>query len=104
MTDIFEKIAEERRNNSEFSICIITGTKGSVPRRTGAKMLVYPNGKIFGSIGGGRIEKKVIDDALTALKNNEVREIHYDLTKELQMSCGGSMDVYIEPVMKKNKL
>ena len=67
-------------------------------------MLVYPDGKIFGTIGGGRIEKKVIEDALSVLKSQVSVLRHYDLLKDLQMSCGGSMDVYIEPVMSKNKL
>ena len=104
MTDVFEKIVDSKRSNCEFAICIITGTKGSVPRAVGAKMLVYPDGCIFGTIGGGRIEKKVIEDALGVLKDNKPAFLHYDLLKQLQMCCGGSIDVYIEPVMKKNKL
>ena len=104
MNDVFEKIVADRNNNCEFAICIITNTKGSVPRAKGAKMLVYPGGKIFGTIGGGKIEKKVIEDALGTLKEKEAAIFHYDLLKQLNMSCGGSMDVYIEPVMKKNKL
>ena len=104
MTNVFEKIVDSRRNNCEFAICIITGTKGSVPRAVGAKMLVYPDGSIFGTIGGGRIEKKVIEDALGVLKDNKPTFLHYDLLKQLQMCCGGSIEVYIEPVMKKNKL
>ena len=104
MTDVFEKIVDGRRNNCEFAICVITGTKGSVPRAVGAKMLVYRDGSIFGTIGGGRIEKKIIEDALRVLKDNKPAFLHYDLLKQLQMCCGGSMEVYIEPVMKKNKL
>ena len=104
MNDIFQKIADERLSNRSFAICIAVSTKGSVPRAPGAKMLVYPDGKIYGTIGGGRIEKRVIEDALTALITNEPALLHYDLLKQLEMSCGGSMDVYIEPVMSKNKL
>ncbi len=104
MNDVFEKVAELRAQNCEFAFCIITNTRGSVPRTTGAKMLVFPDGKIYGTIGGGRIEKKVIEDALGVLKTKEPLLFHYDLLKQLQMSCGGSLDMYIEPVMRKNKL
>ena len=104
MNDDFEKIVTERNKNREFVICIVTNTKGSVPRSAGAKMLVFPDGKIWGTIGGGRIEEKAIADALNVLKLNEPTSMHYDLNKELQMSCGGSMDIYFEPVKKKNKL
>jgi xanthine dehydrogenase accessory factor len=67
-------------------------------------MLVYPDGRIFGTIGGGRVEKKVIENALTVLNKKKPVLIHYDLLKDLGMSCGGSLDMYIEPVMRKNKL
>ena len=104
MTDIFLKIAEERKNNVPFIICIVVRTGGSAPRDPGAKMLVYPDGRICGTIGGGRIEKTVIDDALVAMKTGAPVLLQYDLLKQLGMSCGGSMDIYIEPVMSKNKL
>lgn len=104
MNDFFEKITAARKNNEELALCIVTNTKGSTPRAVGAKMLVYPNGKIYGTIGGGRVEKKVIEDALNILKVKRPSTFHYDLLKELQMCCGGSMDLYIEPVLKKNKL
>ncbi len=104
MSEIFEHILAGKKSNCEFAICIITNTKGSVPREAGAKMLVYPDGKIIGTIGGGRIERKVIEDALITLDNRKPKLYHYDLLKDLQMSCGGNLDIYIEPVMKKNKL
>jgi len=104
VNDLFNRIAADRASDAEFALCIVTGTKGSTPRATGAKMLVYPDGKIFGTIGGGRVEKKVIEDALDTLKQKEPAVFHYDLVKDLRMCCGGSMDVYIEPVMRKNKL
>jgi xanthine dehydrogenase accessory factor len=104
VTEIFERIAEVRKNREEAALCIVTNTKGSTPRAVGAKMLVYADGKIFGTIGGGRVEKKVIDDALNILKTRKPLLLHYDLLKDLQMCCGGSMDIYIEPVLKKNRL
>jgi len=104
MKDIYTEIVENRRTNKEFALCIITDKRGSVPRAIGAKMLVYSTGSITGTIGGGKIEKKVIEDAMRSLKTKEPLSIHYDLSRQLQMSCGGSMEVYIEPVMRKNKL
>jgi xanthine dehydrogenase accessory factor len=104
VNDVFDKLAAARSSNCTFALCIVVNTKGSTPRAKGAKMLVYADGKISGTIGGGRIEKKVIEDALRILTNGEPGIMHYDLLKELQMCCGGAMDIYIEPVMSKNKL
>ena len=45
---------------------------GSAPRESGSKMIIYPDGSIFGSIGGGSIEQEVILTArsLFTLKKN----------------------------------
>jgi xanthine dehydrogenase accessory factor len=72
-----------------------------VPRHAGAKMLVLDDGTIFGTIGGGKIELQVIQDAL---KIKHPTSIHYDLTKDLKMSCGGNLDIFFEPVMNRKKL
>ena len=67
-------------------------------------MLVYPNGDIFGSIGGGELEKAVIADALKSLKTGRADLFRHDLLHQHNMCCGGSVDIFIEPVMEKNKL
>jgi xanthine dehydrogenase accessory factor len=104
MQNVFEKIAEDIVLKRELVLCTVTNTQGSVPRQKGAKMIVYPNGKIWGTIGGGNIEKKVIKDALEAFKNKKALAVKYDLLKDMNMCCGGSMYIFIEPVMNKNKL
>ncbi|MEI8280134.1 MAG: XdhC/CoxI family protein, partial [Bacteroidota bacterium] len=86
------------------ALCIVTDSTGSTPRQKGAKMIVYPNGNIYGTIGGGNVEKKVIADAVQTLGSKKPITIKYDLVKDLNMCCGGSMHIYIEPIMNKRKL
>jgi xanthine dehydrogenase accessory factor len=102
--DVFEKISEARKKNLDVALCVIVNTKGSTPRETGAKMLVYPDGSIFGTIGGGDLEKKVIINALEVLKKKNPSVFKHDLLHQHNMCCGGSVEIYIEPIMKKNKL
>jgi xanthine dehydrogenase accessory factor len=102
--NVFDRMVLDKQRGVEFVLCVVTHTKGSVPRGPGAKMLVYRSGGIFGTIGGGRVEKRVIEDALTVMEANRPVMVHYDLLKQLGMSCGGSLDIYMEPVMKKRKL
>ncbi len=101
MNDIFEQIIALKKAQKSFVICTITNTKGSVPRHAGTKMLVLDDSKIFGTIGGGKVEMKVIEDAL---KTKHPKSIHYDLTKDLKMSCGVNIDVFFEPIMNKKQL
>jgi xanthine dehydrogenase accessory factor len=104
MQDIFQKIAETQRKGIDVALCIIVNTKGSTPRESGAKMLVYPDGKIYGTIGGGDLEKNVIVHALEVLESKVPSVFKHDLLHQHNMCCGGSVEIYIEPIMKKNKL
>jgi len=101
---MFDKISKLQNSLENAALCIITNTKGSTPRKIGSKMLVYANGTIAGTIGGGALEKQVIEDALNVLKSGEPKSFEHCLAVDLNMSCGGSVDVYIEPIIKKKKL
>lgn len=85
-------------------LCVIVSTKGSTPRKTAAKMLVVETGKIYGSIGGGALEKTVIEQALGVIKTQKPSIFTHVLVQELGMCCGGSVDIYIEPIVNKIKL
>ncbi len=97
-----EKILEQE--DCDLAICIVVNTKGSTPRKSGAKMIVCKNGNTHGSIGGGEIEKKVIENAIEVLVKKEAKLFRHDLLHQHNMCCGGTMDIYIEPIMKKKKL
>ena len=97
-------MAKLSRAGQEFAVCTIVHTKGSSPRKTGAKMIVLADGKISGTIGGGELEKRVIADAVEVLQKKSPQLFRYDLLHQLNMCCGGSVDVFIEPVMKKKRL
>ena len=104
MSSLYQKIIDIENGSGIAALCTIIATKGSAPRKTGAKMLVYKNGSIDGSIGGGALEKKVIGQALEVLKNNSAKIVIHNLVTELAMCCGGTVELFIEPVMSKKKL
>ncbi|HEY4797765.1 MAG TPA: XdhC/CoxI family protein [Bacteroidia bacterium] len=103
MNDIFENISSSRSTHN-IALCTIVSSKGSTPRKVGAKMIVYENGTISGTIGGGELEKSVIKDALVQLKKKEPKIFRHDLLHQHNMCCGGTVEIFIEPIMKKNKL
>ncbi len=104
MNLLIDKIQEILLNNNSAALCTIVETKGSTPRKVGAKMIVYQDGKIAGTIGGGNLEKNVIANALEQLKLNQPKTYKHNLLHEHNMCCGGYLSIYIEPIMKKNKL
>ena len=102
--NIYEKISEARKNKVSAMLCTVISVQGSTPRKPGSKMLVYDTSKIYGTIGGGILEHTVISKAVELMNSLEPKLIHFDLTKDLGMACGGSVDIFIEPVSIKNKL
>ena len=86
-------------------LALVVGTQGSVPRKAGAKMLVHPDGTIQGTIGGGRLERRIIEEALRLLKGEGgARLLAFDLEKDLDMACGGSTKIYLEALSRMRRL
>ena len=104
MKTIFEQILEARRANDTVALCTIVHTRGSTPCKVGSKMLVYADGTIGSTIGGGALEKKVIMDALEVIKSRVPSLFSHDLLNQHNMCCGGTVDIFIEPIMKRNSL
>lgn len=104
MQEIYQKLIEVEENGESAALCIITKTKGSTPLKVGAKMIVLETGNIVGTIGGGTLEYQVIKDAIAVIKNNVSKTVEFNLVQDLQMCCGGSLEIYIEPIMQKNRL
>jgi xanthine dehydrogenase accessory factor len=77
-------------------------TTGSTPQRVGAKMLVFADGRLVGTIGGGCYENDAFWKAREAITNRRPQLVHYELSddfaQETGLICGGQMDVYIEPI------
>lgn len=101
--NVLETIAGQ--GSDSFSIVTVMSTKGSVPRGPGAKMIVYPNRSIVGSIGGGCSEAAVIWDAMKIIGTGGYQITDIDLTGDIAesegMVCGGIMKVLIEDFVEE---
>ncbi len=81
------------------ALATVIGVDGSAPRQAGARMLVYADGRIEGTVGGGNFEYRVIAAAKAVLADRKPRRFAVHLTRDLGMCCGGAMEVYIEPIL-----
>ena len=100
----YHQIEEFLSKHKAAALCIVTDTKGSTPRKIGSKMLVAPDGSIKGTIGGGAIEQEVVEEAIRVIGSNKPQKKQYQLEVDLSMQCGGSVEVYIEPLGNRSKL
>ncbi|TFI51836.1 XdhC/CoxI family protein [Mastigocladus laminosus UU774] len=96
----FYQVLAETLEQTPVVIATVVSTKGSVPRETGAKMLISSDGKTFGTIGGGAGEAKVYQQALQIFQTGKKQSVEIDLSgapySQTQGICGGTMLVWLE--------
>jgi xanthine dehydrogenase accessory factor len=100
--EVFSAVADAFDRGEPVALVTIVSTTGSTPQRVGAKMLVFGDGRMVGTIGGGCYENDAFWKAREALTNRRPQLVHYELSddfaQETGLICGGQMDVYIEPI------
>lgn len=101
MPSLWADLAELERAGQTGVLCTLVGGRGSVPRHAGSKMLVYADGRISGTIGGGEMEARVLREAQEALRTGQPRLVHYRMSDPAAGDpgvCGGEVDVFVEPI------
>ena len=103
MPDIFEEIGRIRREGGEAALATVVGGERGSPGRTGFRMLVYPDGTILGTVGGGLLEAKIREEALRCLHDKTPRLLEYTLDDQsaegIGVLCGGKVKVFVEPIV-----
>ncbi len=100
MNTLYEELFRIAQSGQSAALATVIATSGSSPQKVGAKILVNEHGDITGTIGGGAIEQKVIQDALELMRLGKAERRTYHLTHDLGMCCGGTMEVFIEPLQR----
>ena len=90
--------ARAAESGTPAAIVTIIGIAGSAPRRSGSRMLVYGDGQIVGTVGGGMLEYRLIDQAVGCIKTGKPIRFEAHLTRDMGMCCGGAVEAYIEPL------
>jgi len=100
--EVFAAVVDALERGEPAALVTIVSTVGSTPQRVGAKMLVFADGRMVGTIGGGCYENDAFWKAREAINSRRPQLVHYELSddfaEESGLICGGQMDVYIEPI------
>jgi xanthine dehydrogenase accessory factor len=96
---IYEEIIRLKKARIPAALATVVETKGSSPRKAGAKMIIQKDGAITGTIGGGRTEADTIAAAKEVIRQGTPRTISFSLTEEHGAVCGGSIVIYLEPLI-----
>jgi xanthine dehydrogenase accessory factor len=103
MEEIFEDIERLVHAEKRVAMATLVATRGTSPKREGAKMWVGEEGRILGSVTiGGCVDARVIAESEQALSSFKSRLVEMKLGNEdaweIGFSCAGDLDVFIEPV------
>jgi xanthine/CO dehydrogenase XdhC/CoxF family maturation factor len=97
--EIYREIAGAIERGEHVVLATVARTRGSTPRKTGAKMVVRNDGSFFGTIGGGCGEAEVWQEAMDVLEDGRARIVTVDLTEPTDGEdkiCGGVMDIFVD--------
>jgi xanthine dehydrogenase accessory factor len=101
---IYEEIIRLKKKRVPAAIATVVETRGSTPRKAGAKMLVRKDGTIAGTVGGGKTEADTIDAAAEVIRLGMSRTMEFSLTEEHGGVCGGSLVIFLEPLVVPDHL
>jgi len=101
--EVLNEAARLLEKGKSLALCTVIEKKGSGPRGAGAKMIVSGEGKTFGTIGGGNMERALVDECLKAIREHKSRKVTFNLSKSLKegtvgtgMICGGELTMLID--------
>ena len=97
--NVFAEAARLEGENTPFALAQIIESHGSTPRHSG-QMIVLASGQIFGTIGGGMVERLVIEQAIEAIAERKARIFQGRMARSgedaVGADCGGTMRVFID--------
>ena len=85
---IYQALSELEKNNESAALCTVMKSEGSTPRHVGSKMLVYPDGKFIGTVGGGELENRVIKAALESHEDGKAQTLSYTMADPITRRPG----------------
>ncbi len=102
MDTIYQAAGEIEKKHELGALCTVVRSEGSTPRHVGSKMIVYSDGRFAGTVGGGDMEHRVLQEAMSAIGDGHARLLRYNLTDPERGDpgvCGGQVEVFVEPIL-----
>jgi xanthine dehydrogenase accessory factor len=98
---VYEALHRAQAEGVSVALATVIHTQGSMPRHAGSKMVIYADGTIVGTIGGGAMESLVIKAGQQTIQDGQTQVNTYSLNNLADGDpgiCGGTAQIFIEPV------
>lgn len=99
LEEVYKAIWESVQRGNAVCVATVIATAGSTPRESGAKMVIWEDGRSLGSVGGGQLELRVMEAAKEVFRSGRPALLHFALKDEKAGDpgiCGGDADVFLE--------
>jgi xanthine dehydrogenase accessory factor len=93
-----KELAKIINENIPAVLAIVVDVKGSSPGKLSSKMIITADGSTLGTIGGGKLEYEVIDEAKKIFKSGNPKILRFYLDESYGYQCGGEVAIYLEPL------
>ncbi len=106
MKDLYSLILESLKQGRTSALATIIKQAGPSPRGIGAKCLIFEDGSIAGTIGGGLLEGQTLREARKVFETGIPLRLSFHLkgtdVAQTDMLCGGEVEVFVEPLWPGN--
>jgi xanthine dehydrogenase accessory factor len=102
--EIHRLLLEASHSGETCAVATVAKVTGTAPREAGTKMVIFEDGHVAGTIGGGKFESLVIEEARKAMTTGKpilkIYPLHEASDESFGAICGGEVTVFIEPQMR----
>jgi xanthine dehydrogenase accessory factor len=96
--EVVEALLEVLAGGERAALATVVRTSGSTPQKAGARLLLHADGRCVGTVGGGAIERVVVEALHETRQSGVPQMVARELSYDLGMCCGGRMEVFVEPI------
>lgn len=104
MQAVTEALLDLLRTGQAGALATVVQVSGSTPQTPGARLLLRADGSAVGTIGGGAIERAVLEALKDVQQRAVAKLLAWDLGRDLGMCCGGRMELFLEPIAATPRL
>jgi xanthine dehydrogenase accessory factor len=102
--EVVSAVLELLSRRQRGALATVVRATGSTPQQPGARLLLREDGTTLGTVGGGAIERVVLEALKSALLAERSELLSRDLAHDLGMCCGGRMEIFVEPILPSPRL
>lgn len=102
MRDVLSAVRDALLTGNTAALATVVRTFESAPRLPGASMFVTPEAEVVGSVSGGCVEGAVYELGMQVKEDGRPELVQYGISDDdafsVGLTCGGILDVFVEPV------